>query len=288
MYGEKIERYLANEMSTEERQNFEMQLLQDADLRNEFEITRNALEDLRWYERMDLKTRLQNIERSVEPDAPERFKVKFSWIAVGFIVLTLLIWIWFKLNDRSIHSVPFPVKNVNQDTSTQHVPESKPKDSIKVNANKRPTETTPDVKKSKHTPQEIYAMVYEPYTDIELENQIRGGDEKNDYEAFCNLYYNERYDKALSVYETLNTDLKTNERVLLIKANAHLALNQVLPAVSILERLHRDTSSIHKKEISWYLGLCYLRLNRIDDAYNLFSDTALRSDPRAKKILREL
>lgn len=288
MYEEKIERYLANEMSIEERQSFEALLQHDAELKNEFENTKKTLEDLRWHQRMDLKTRLQNIEKSIEPGKPVSSGIKFMWIVLACVILFLLFWFWFKPGDKSAQLEPEAVIQTNLDTSIQNVPHSIPQETIKVKKIEIKPDGTPGSKKSKHTPEEIYAMVYEPYTDNELESQIRGGDEKNDYEAFCNLYYNERYAKALSVYEKLNTDLKANERVLLIKANAHLALRQVLPAISILEKLHRNTNSTNSKEISWYLGLCYLRLNRINDAYTLFSDTTLRSDPRSKKVLREL
>jgi tetratricopeptide (TPR) repeat protein len=288
MYEEKIERYLANEMSTEERKNFEGQLQHDSVLKDEFENTQKALEDLRWHQRMDLKTRLQQVEKTIQSNESQKYRLKFGWMVLGIVIFLILFLIWLRFNSSSTQEIPDLKIKTNHDTIIRHVPDAMPQETIKVKSGEIIPDSKPEIKKAKHTPEEIYAMVYEPYTDAELENQVRGGDEKNDYEVFCNFYYNERYAKAISVYGNLNADLKANERVLLIKANSHLALNQLFPAISILEKLHRDTNSKNKKEICWYLGLCYLRLNRIDEATKLFSDPSLRSDPRSKKVLRAM
>jgi hypothetical protein len=288
MYEERIERYLANQMSAEEKEQFELQLQQDANLKSEFDKTQNALEDLRWHDRIELKSRLQNIEKSIKLENSGKSKIRMGWLGIGLLILLVIVWIWFRMNSKFDQATPGTIIPVNADSTSQSVPNVLPVETTSIKANELPSEIKPAHKKQKHTSEEIYAMVFEPYTDEELENQIRGGDEKTDYEIFCNLYYNERYAKALSTYENLSPEFKDDERVLLIKANAHLALNQLFPAISILERLIKNTGSSNKKEIYWYLGLAYLRLNRIDDAHKLFSNTELQSDPRSKKVLNAL
>ena len=111
---------------------------------------------------------------------------------------------------------------------------------------------------SNNSSEELFQEYYSPYTNV-IQPIVRGEASENiEYQAFLN-YESEKYQEALTLFETAYSETKNNH-LLLYKANCLLSLNNPKKAILNLEN-YLKTSSAFKDKAYWYLGLSHLKLN---------------------------
>ncbi len=256
-FHEQIDRYLANEMNSEERSSFERELIQNEELQIQLTEHREAIQKLKNLERAYLKFRLQAIEVELNQDKPKKKELKFYWMIVVLLLLCVGYFIW-KQKNKTVQSVYSPATNQTETDSNVNLLKKDiiPKDSL-VNPKSEKKESLPQKKSIDR--EQLFAAHFEPYTDDDIEYEIRGNREKSTYELFKHFYINHKYDKALAVFENLDASDKTKEQVLFIKANILMATNKIDDALSILLKLKGNPQSVYSNDLSWYLGLCYIK-----------------------------
>lgn len=119
---EKIDRYLANELSTEERDNFEKLIAQDFDLRGEVELMRHitvafeqrgeaeAYQELASLNEKELKTIIEKVEQKYKPTKQIRHKLIWAISAAAAVIILIFIGFQPKYSSESIyaefHAIP--------------------------------------------------------------------------------------------------------------------------------------------------------------------------------------
>lgn len=286
-YHEQIDRYLSHEMSSEEKSEFERELSQNEVLRKHFTEHKETIQKLKNLERAYLKSRLQAIEADLKPDQAKKKLSKFYWLAIPFLLICIGYFIWTQRN-KTVQSVYKPETNqseidsnvnffkkeiIPQDSSVSPILKSKNKDSVPI-------------KKSINSEQ-LFAAHFEPYTDDDIEYEVRSSREKSNYELFKHYYINNKYDKALAAFELLNDLEKSNEQILFIKANIFIATNKINEAQSIIFNLKENPQSAYTNEIYWYLGLCYIKQGELYKAKSTFNSIRGSFKTKANMILKE-
>lgn len=287
-YQEQIDRFLSNKMSAEERHSFEQLMLENPDLLREVEEARFAVQKLKEMERLSLKKRLQDIENQIEENKNTKKANPIIWILVLIIVCGLGLLFWY-MNQKNtpIPSVPLEVEaEPDSNVNIQNI-EIIPVDTIiKVPPIQNETKQEKTLPREKR--EEIYAAHFEPYTDDDIEYEVRSLQEKSPFELYKHYYINGKYDQVLATFEDLDPNLKMDHQVLLIKANVLMAQKKFSPALMILRSLEKDIHSPIFKDVQWYLALCYIQVGQFEKAKAILNNPALADPSKSKKLLDKL
>lgn len=281
-----IDRFLSNKMSAEERASFEKLMQNDPLLAREVEETKRALQKLKNLERLTLKTRLQNIESNLENQEERKKIFPFIWLILILAIMGILLWYNSSKNESPptvpIETLPEPDSNVNH----QNI-EISPVDTAAESA---PVQPEPKKEKvmSKAKREEIFAAHFEPYTDDDIEYEVRSNQEKTAFELYKHYYINGKYDKALVAFENLDPGLQNDEQVLFIKANVYMAKGHFDQALQLLHILEKNKTSPYEKDIQWFLALCYVRTGELQKAKSILSKAPMLEMAKSKKLLEQL
>ena len=134
----------------------------------------------------------------------------------------------------------------------------------------------------------IVADHYQPYNYFP---ETSRGDEinKNSIEEIFEYYDRGEYAQALQMIQNLETNKKT-ERVNFILANIHQAMKNYNEAIPIYGQIIK-TGSIHTNGSKWYMALCYLSIDNIENARPLLEELKGSNSsytPKAKNLLKDL
>lgn len=286
MDQDKIERYLANRMTSDERVDFELSMSKDPQLRQEVLDLQNGIHQLKLEERAVLKSRLINLEESILEEEKIKKPKPYYWILLSLILLITVLW--FKSFNIFIKKDLPSEKTPNLEIDSSFTPKTVPQETLQIREQLNPKKPKMEKIKSKDKCGELFAAHFTAYTNDELENEIRGNSEKSGYEIFKHLYINERYEKALLVLDTLDPSIINSEMVLLLKANSLMAIHNSNKAIPILEKLIANKNSNYLNDAHWYLSLCYLEKGDVKNAKDILIKYVSHGDPRFRQLLNKL
>jgi hypothetical protein len=289
MNQEKTERYLLNLMTPVEKAEFEHQMNVDAELKNEVEELQLIISGLKKERRSDLKTRLTEVESQITRSEKSNKPSTFLWI-FAIIVILALIGIFFTKNLKK-GDAPVRVDSLPATDDSIYVspPDIVPVETLIQKKDQMQQDSiVRQLKKSEPEYDQLFAAHFEPYTNEELENGIRGGDDKSNLEIFKLQYINGKYQKAITVFDSLTPSIQKNDEVLLLKANAMMALKDIPSAIPLLTKICNNNKSVLQKDACWYLLLCQLKSKNADRVKELLDSSILQKDPRAKSLRSKL
>ena len=134
----------------------------------------------------------------------------------------------------------------------------------------------------------LVADNYKPYTYIP---EVKRGDkiEKNSIEHIFRYYDRGDYNQTIQLINKLEDDQKT-EQVNFIMANTYQANKNYFDAIKLYERI-LNSGSIYVSGSKWYLALCYLSTNNVEQAIPLLEELKGSSTSyslKAENILKDL
>ena len=298
---ERIEHYLAGDISEEERVILETRIAEDPVFREEVDYYKLCLTSLKLKKREELLERFK--KRDQRPS-------KFNYLKLIFICLIILCGLmWILKNQRPNQKIIeglTPLNdstNINKDsifhTDTSKIispsNDNKTEKPIQLQANK----IIPSSKISKEQPiakgkisnEKLYALNFEPYKDETMNLNIRGNEALSAYDEFIKYYWNGNYKETLQSFGKLNEALQKNDNVLFIKANALMANGEIQEAKFLLEQLIKSANSRYIIEARWNLGLCYLKTNDLVQAKEQFEivkkEVSSKDKNHISKLLRQ-
>ena len=116
-------------------------------------------------------------------------------------------------------------------------------------------------------------MHYTPFKDESLSIfGLRGKDEITTYSKFMQSYLASNYNETLSAFDSLSVLLQKNDNVLFIKANALMAMTQIDEAQVLFSSIIDRNKSRYINASKWFLAMCYLKKNKIEEAKKIFSE----------------
>jgi hypothetical protein len=267
MQEELMERYLAGELSMDEKASFEKRMQDDSQLRAEVEAYKSILNNLKSVRNQELKSRLIKLERSV-PKQGFKFGKPGYYIVFSVLILAVSLWfIWSRNSNFSDSSIP--PKNMEQESTPtiqeNHPPNAAPsilEDTMRKQENLK---MEPDIKNAAdpkdpiagtEIEEETYAAHFEPYMDEDLSSMVRGDGELTNYEKFMAFYLKKDYTRALKVYDEMDESIRDSDNVLFLKANVLLGLNRSGEAKVLLKRIIKNDQSRYTAEAKKYLRYC--------------------------------
>ena len=293
---ERIERYLLNDLTEQERAAFEEKMQADASLRHEVELHSQAISAAKLKGRELMKERLCQRKPKVGTSHPPR-----NWVAVLLLSLLAVLAIFWWQKTKSDEpkklpengSIPTPADTANSSKalpidSIQHQQNQSTEDEKAEKKDARP----PEVEK-KQGAEKLFAQYFQPYRDESLDPSARGNeDEATAFDRLQQAYLESKHEAALAAFEELAPALKRNDNLLFLKANSLLAVGNARAASAVFEGIIANGRSRFKAEAVWYLALAYLKMGEQRKAYSLLKQVAedeknaRQSD--AKKLLEQL
>ncbi|MBK7230807.1 MAG: tetratricopeptide repeat protein [Saprospiraceae bacterium] len=267
MQDEWMERYLAGELSKDEKASFEKRMQEDSLFKAEVEAYQSILSNLKSVRNQDLKARLITLEGSLPKKG---FKFRKAVFYILLFVIILAVSLWFMLSRKSNFSdTSIPPKNMELDYNPS-IQEHNPKDAAPaILEDTLPKEVQPklepDATKSmdsknpnavKDPDHVTYAAHFEPYMDEDLSSMVRGEGEITNYEKFLAFYLKKDYARALKIYNEMDESLRDSDNLLFLKANVLLGLNRSAEAKVLLIRIIKNDQSRYTAEAKKYLRYC--------------------------------
>lgn len=130
----------------------------------------------------------------------------------------------------------------------------------------------------------LYSSNYKPLNEKDFFNS------SSIFEEGKKTYFSGDYKKAFIVYSNVSPSVNVISEKNLFTALSLMELDSYIPAIDMLKE---DTSAntVLAGFRYWYLGLCYLKTNQVEEAKKIFkaiSDNKSYNHKKASKILRRL
>lgn len=277
------EAYLNGELQGEALSHFEAELARNPNLREEVELLRPLVRDLR---RAAITRKVEAAERNRR--ARRHMRLVVILLSIMLLIGLLGIWWWRQgsakksqqqpLNFQQDTLLPADEKPVQQQADLPVKPENN--NLLKTNRKKNPDNAR------------LFAAWFRPYQSETLEPSSRGHVELSPSEQFQSLYWQNNYRDALAAFENLGPSAKNNDNLLFLRANCLLAAGQANEAATLLEGIVQRDRSRFKAEAKWYLALSYLKMGKTSETRNLLRSIATEPgaarQPDAEKLLKEM
>jgi tetratricopeptide (TPR) repeat protein len=289
MNQESIERFLAKDMTPEELKEFESKMANDPELYQEVKKYEETINALKVYDRSALKTRLKDRDLRRLGDNTLGRSNKWIWVIIGFVLIFFSI-LWYLNTNHSNKVSPLKEKDsLNGDSVATSEQTLKAMDTTQSNQGKSSSDSIQQKKIQHQSPDELFAMHFEPYTDELLQSAVRGEDsEMTPFEHFQSLYSTKKYAEAIKAFELLDPAMKSNDNVLFLKANALMATDKIGLASILLDKIIRKKNSRYLPEVYWYMALCELKKGKFEKAKFYLQNPLLRNRNESKKLLEKL
>ena len=248
-----IEAYLDGTLDPESRALFEAQLAQDEALQTALAEASVLREDLAW---MAVEQGLKQREQSFWDKKNARIKRKrWIWLALGFTLLLITgIVRWPSTKQPTIEA---PVQRTLPDS----LPET-PGNRLPVPTN-GPQLTNDTIQKQQKMPaSRLFAQYFKPYREESLEPSLRGDSEPAPSEIFLQLYWDGKYQEALTQFGALAASAQTNDNLLFLRAECLMALGKAEEAAVIYEAILARDKSRYIEAATWHLALAYLKMGK--------------------------
>lgn len=244
---DKIDRFLLDQMSTVEKQDFIVELDNDPDLQETVEIQRLLVEEIK--QRESFMTILEEAEDSrlstagktnsttsgamPSIDARKSFRINYFWvvsIAAAIIGIVFIVW--------------QPHKSSNSNIYTKYA----------------------------------HAFTGSDFPEYDSQITTRGGDiifenlnpsENNQINKALSLYYNEEYSAAKTIFEQVLIPKKKCNELVLYMAISELYSYDTNKAIDNLVYLNNLTNYRFTCQAAFYLALAYIKTNQTNNARKL-------------------
>ncbi|MFP4095787.1 MAG: tetratricopeptide repeat protein [Cyclobacteriaceae bacterium] len=140
-------------------------------------------------------------------------------------------------------------------------------------------------------PQALYAQ----YFDLPADNlTVRGEEERQAQLNEAMAYYNDQqFEQAIVTFENWQQQNNDSIPVLFYKAMSHMALEEISPAITQLEKItgQPGAAAEYLMPARWYLALAYLKTGNQEKARELLEELSADSGSYAEKadgLLKEL
>ena len=278
---ERLQRYLSQELSDEERTAFEQELAADAELRRELEAYRQAVAVVQAAGREKLKAQLAEKGRQLDARQNKSWLVYVGWATLGLLA-ALLGWWWLMKR-------PDTTRPLDANTNKTQL-----KDTIS------PTETPPPMappvqpppaaeaeRPATNSSQQIFAEWFSPYRDESLEYAVRGDVDPTPLELFLQHYWAEEYRLALVAFDSLDQSSNISDNNWFLYANCLMVSGKSQAAQPVLERIIARDKNRFRAHVPWYLAMSLLAQNQktaaqiqlqqiANDPTSMYSDKATR------------
>lgn len=263
-----IEAYLNGALQGEALKQFEDALARDPALREEVELLRPLLRDLR---RANIARRVATAERNHADK--RRVRRNLVILLCGLLLgLAGIWWLWKPGQEVAPPSLQSPDNQLQQHSAptldTPFQAQADTSSGSQDNGEDKKRQAKNEDKKR------LFAAVFKPYKDAALEPGDRGSGDISAFEQFHIFYWEGQYQEALDVFESLQPFEKPVGNTLFIKANCLLALGRADEATALLEKINRDKSSRFGAEVEWYLALSYLSSGQISKTRTILQTLA--------------
>lgn len=230
---ERIERFLLNDLTEQEKTAFEEKMQTDAAFRHEVELHSRAIHAAKIKGREVMKEQLRQRKPKVGRSHPRNLAA-----VLMLSLLAIIAIFWWQT------SKPDEAKNLNENGSisfpkdTANSSKALPIDSIQhqQNHSKEDDKTEkqdarPPVAEKKQVKEKLFAQYFQPYRDESLDPSSRGfEDEMTAFDRFQQAYWKGKHEAALAAFEELAPSLKNNDNLLFLKANSMLAVGDARAA----------------------------------------------------------
>jgi len=283
--NDRIDKYLANAMTAQERKDFEAELLNNPSLRNEILLIQKGFIALQLLERKELKKRLQQREAKINnPNQKSDIPVRNKMLWILAVIGSLVAWFIFRNINTGYHEMNRPGKSPDS-AGLLNTPVA---DSGARSRSLPDVDTLGEQKGYIVNGEKLFAAHFKTFKDESMETDVRGEGELSEYEKFIQFYTAGLYDKALDQFEKIDPSMQKNDNTLFIKANALLAERKVKEAINLLDQLKERNMSRYREDIIWDLALCKLYSNQIDETRKLLHELKLKNHQKALQLLKEL
>ncbi len=275
---ERIESYLLNDLSEQERAAFEEKMKADAAFRHEVELHSRAIYAAKLKGKELMKERLrQRKHKGGRSHAPR------NWVGILLLSLLAIFAIFWWQTTKSDEPEKLPENgSISSPADTINSSKALPIDSVQ-HQQKQSTEdgkaekheARPPVAEKKQGTEKLFAQYFQPYRDESLDPSARGDeDEATPFDRFQQAYWEGKHEAALADFEELAPALKSNDNLLFLKANSLLAVGNAKAASAIFEGIIANGRSRFKAEAAWYLALAYLKMGEQKKAGYLLKQLA--------------
>ncbi|HJW30026.1 MAG TPA: tetratricopeptide repeat protein [Saprospiraceae bacterium] len=245
-----IERYLAGDLTPEERRQAEDRLANDPEFRQLWSSNSHAVDSLREYDRAKWRERFRQRDAILDQAHQTRTLKPVNriwWWSAAALLAGLVIWrVMLTLNANPI----------------------------------------PGIKSE----EELYAAYFSPFKSDMTEPVEKGEHERTQLDQFNAFYWKGNYAGAVSLYDSLPVELQSNDNVRFRYANALLAEQQTDKASLILENIVRNHQSHYTAESEWLLALCAIRQHEPGKAKDYLThyiaDVNALHKPEARRIIK--
>lgn len=279
---EKIINYLENQMSDEERADFEQQLATDKQLRQETELMKDTLLGIELFGDDTLRNKLVNIENGLEqkgffrseaiikPMAASYFPKIYWAAAASFLGVFFCAWyFWQKPKNATDFVAPTPVliQPIQKDTAI-----TSPISTEIVGKTTLKKETqTPKIAQAIDLSEKEMQAKYAKYLAIAEENYSttasavfsteRSTDETPEkiiIDSVFQLLKQKKYQNATFLLENAAFSSKYDAKIKILKAHTYFLAKKYPNALTYFKALADNGKSIYTEEAEYHLLLCYL------------------------------
>ncbi|MCG8699866.1 MAG: hypothetical protein MI922_17560 [Bacteroidales bacterium] len=110
----------------------------------------------------------------------------------------------------------------------------------------------------------LYSSFYQPYESDFITRDAEGED---NIQFGLLLYQDKEYENAYSIFENYLKENFNDQRIRFHAGLCALELEKYSNAVQLLEQVSADKNTIYQEHALWYLSLAYLKVEKLDEAY---------------------
>lgn len=135
---------------------------------------------------------------------------------------------------------------------------------------------------------ELYSQYYKPYNAALTKSNYAAQDI---FSRAIDFYNKQDYNQAISLLEQIKIDSELYASKEYFTAISYMGLQNFPEAIIHFKNISNDTESINYENTVWYLGLCYLKTNKTEQASQQFHQLIKNNSiykKQAEEILNEL
>ncbi len=137
---------------------------------------------------------------------------------------------------------------------------------------------------------ELYNTHYQP-AEISMSFRASAEDVNTDLRKAMNLYQNKEYAEAIQLFEKVLTEDNSRIGLNLYSGISHMEIEEYDEANESFNKIIDHKANAFIESAEWYLGLCYLKTNETEKAFEVFGEIVERDGyfkQDARKIMRKL
>jgi tetratricopeptide (TPR) repeat protein len=137
---------------------------------------------------------------------------------------------------------------------------------------------------------ELYAQYYKP-AEISMSFRSTGKNMNNDLRSAMMLYENQKYVDAIQLFEKILKEDSSRIGLNLYSGISHMEIKQYNEANQKFKKIIDHKANAYIESAEWYLGLCYLMINKEEKAGKIFANIANNGSyykKDARRILKKM